>query len=238
MTPYVLVEGEQTERRILKPWFEYLYPGLSWVEHPDQVTTGSGFLLAAHGYPSILDNIKGACQDIEQFTSFDVFIIVCDAEEEDWAVHRQKFVDLVSQVSLRCPCIVAVPNCCIETWLLGNQKFMPRVPSETKLKDFAAIYNVRDHDPEALPAIVPHRNRADTHLEYLRAIFDDQGFRRFYRKNWVGPVAEEHYLRALIHRVSSTGHLKSFEQFLRDLNQVFPISQDTPTPAAPPPSPA
>ena len=237
MTPYVLVEGEKTEKRILRPWLKCLYPGLSWKDNPELVSPGEGFLLTSNGYPSILKNIEAACEDLEEFLSFDVLIIVCDSEDEDWGIHRQRFFDEVGKFAPRCPCVVAIPNCCIETWLLGNQRFVPKAPATDLLLGFAKEYDVRAKDPEDLPRMAEFRNRAETHLHYLKAIFMDRGLNA-YSKVHVGQTAEEHYLRSLIQRAESTGHLKSFDQFLRDLNQIFPITQHTPTPAAPPPSPA
>ena len=233
MTPYVVVEGKRTEPKVLKPWLTHLVPGLGWVRRAEEAGPGLGFMLAAGGYPDVLDRLRAAMEDIIRFPTFDALFVFVDAEDEPWADRRERFLEVISTSSLRVPTVISVASCCIETWLLGHRGMVRTQSDHPGLRTFLSAYDVRELDPENLPRLDGFRNRAATHEAYLKAVFESRG--RSYSKTHPGPAAEPAYLDELIRRLNETPHLLSLRHTLAELKS---LSQDTPTPAAPPPSPA
>ncbi|MCK6516546.1 hypothetical protein L6R46_16020 [Myxococcota bacterium] len=181
----------------------------------------------------VLNRLHDALVDIKQFPTFDALLVFVDAEDEPWAERRERFLEVISTSSLRVPAVISVASCCIETWLLGHRGMVRTQSDHEGLRTFLSAYDVRDQDPEGLPRLSGFRNRAATHEAYLKAVFESRG--RSYSKTHPGPAAEPAYLDELIRRLNETPHLQSLRHTLTELKS---LSQDTPTPAAPPPSPA
>jgi hypothetical protein len=222
MNLYIIVEGRHTESILYKRWIPTLLPDFQNIERVDNALhEGCGntfYILAGMGYPAYKKRIHDAVKDCAS-TDKPFHLIVCtDAEDvslEERLRENQETVDQAlsteNLVSLRHSIIVA--DCCIETWLLGNAKFIKRNPGNPALRNYLGHYNVIAQDPEKMPMKIGDRNRADTHLKYLKAVYRERGMS--YSKSHPGNAAEPHYLNELVERARAvqpdgSRHLRSF----------------------------
>lgn len=104
---------------------------------------------------------------------------------------------------------VAVADCCMETWFLGNVAVVRQAAQTEPLQRCQQHYDVRTLDPERMDLPEEHPgSRAAYHLKYLRAAFAERGMT--YAKESARHVTDATYLRALVKRWETTGHLGSF----------------------------
>ena len=108
---------------------------------------------------------------------------------------------------------VIVADCCIESWLLGHRRLVPRQPADTALAELKRFYDVSQNDPERMGCPSGHPlERARFHHEYLRQIFWHHG--QSYTKERPGIATEANYLAALRDRcldpAHAPAHLASF----------------------------
>jgi hypothetical protein len=175
------------------------------------------FLVAGHGYPSYLRRIENAVADLAMAGSPFTHLVVCvDAEEAGHAARLTEIEGVIEALGCPVPFTVIVADCCIETWLLGHRKFVKRNPQDAALRDFLQHYDVTAEDPEGMPPLATHRNRAALCLDYLKAVFRERKQR--YSKLNPGPAATEPYFAALCERAApvprGAGHLRSFGRLL------------------------
>lgn len=113
----------------------------------------------------------------------------------------------------RVPADVVVANCCIESWLLGNRKFIKRNPAGDALQSFRREYDVTQLDPEIMPNGRPARynTRAQYHKAYLRAAYMEHNLKLTESKP--GPALEPYYLQALLDRASAEDVPKQMRTF-------------------------
>lgn len=134
MSLYVVVEGRRTEARLYRAWLPVLFPGIEQVPRIEDATTHSFYLIAGEGYPSYLRRIESAVGDLGQEGSRFTHLLVCvDAEERG---HDERLTEIEEVIrAAGCPVAftVIVADCCIETWLLGNRKFVRRNPMRVRL---------------------------------------------------------------------------------------------------------
>ncbi len=120
--------------------------------------------------------------------------------------------------SLKCRVEVKfiVQHFCIETWLLGNRDIFRKKPSIQDLREFYAKFNIRDNDPEDLPAYEKKSmNRAQFAYAYLRlGINDAYGNQKCYNKSNPGIALEEQYFIKIKQRHINFSHIKSFKDFI------------------------
>jgi hypothetical protein len=194
---YVVVEGKRTEPKLFRAWLPELLPGATEIQSFDQARDKQFYLVAGHGYPSINRRIIAAINDIRDNPGlFDYLVIALDAEDRLVSDVRLGVLEVVEDTG-GCPVQVEiiVANCCVESWFLGNQKMMAVSPESPKLQDFQRWYDVRHQDPELMPEHPKARNRADTHIMYLKAMLAERSLK--YSKNNPGPVLGSKYLEAL-----------------------------------------
>jgi hypothetical protein len=207
---YFLVEGRRTEKKVYRSWVASVFPDLAFVDRPEDVTEGSVRIIAGYGYPQYLQEIDHVLEEISTVVvnRIDHLFVCIDAEERTF---EERLQELESHIQRRNPTVrytVVVQNCCIETWLLGNRRFVKKKPESQRLRELREFYDVRELDPEQMAAMESQQTRASFHEEYLKEVFRERGLS--YSKKRPGPATEPHYLNELARRHQETGHLQSF----------------------------
>jgi hypothetical protein len=240
---YLLVEGEQTEKKLYRAWLKSCFPQLAEVTQPADLTSNSFFMLAGMGYPSYLDRIPRALEDAARYGADHLFICV-DSEEFSYEQRRQEVqgvldtaVSTLEGSGLRHQgrTHVIVATCCIESWLLGHKKLIPRNPSK-ELSAFKSFYDVSVSDPERMGRPEGFLTRASFHLEYLREVFRHHA--KVYSKVNPGIAREPNYLAALRDRClneSVLPHLASFRVLWDTWQAMGARTNIEETPAVPEP---
>lgn len=224
MNLYGVLEGK-TEARIYAAWLPCLFPGLTRVHRIEDVVDDHYYLLSNMGYPEVLDSVRAAVDDINQQPErFDALLVAVDADDAGAGRRRVH----VEQALTGCPVptLVAIQDCCIESWLLGNRAFVlshdgasRRDPSTPALAPFRAHYDVCVADPALMPAPAEFiGTRATYHSRYLSAAFAERGQR--YSKRHPGQASKQHYLDALKRRFDDTGHIATFGRFLDECSTL------------------
>lgn len=220
MNLYFLLEGKRTEPQLYRRWLAHALPDLREVRHASELTGGAFRLKPAGGYPQILDRIRGSCDEVASAgVRLDGFFVCLDAEE---ATYDERYAEVASCLQRSSPPFrwtVAVQNCCVETWLLGDRSLLRPLPRTEDLRDLRRYYDVGRDDPEDMPARAGFATRARFHLAYLKTIVRDRNAGRSrtsfsYNKHSVGYFGEASHFRALVERYEETGHLGSFGHLL------------------------
>lgn len=221
MKLYFLVEGRRTEKKLYKAWLGHCFPQLREVAQAADLSADSFFILAGMGYPSYLQRIPGAIEDSARYGADHLFVCI-DAEERSYNERRQEVSSLLESAALALrsqglpfsgQVHVIVADCCIESWLLGHRRLVPRQPTDTALVELKRFYDVSRDDPERMSCPSEHPlERARFHYEYLRQVFWHHG--QAYTKERPGIATEANYLSALRDRcldpAHAPAHLASF----------------------------
>src|SRR5688572_7553444 len=102
------------------------------------------------GYPAYISRIPQALEDAARSGADHLFICI-DAEERSYAERRQEVQGVLESAEsalqhqglhYRGQLHVIVATCCIESWLLGHKKLIPRNPSSKRLSAFKSFYDV------------------------------------------------------------------------------------------------
>ncbi|HRI69206.1 MAG TPA: hypothetical protein PK156_33480 [Polyangium sp.] len=211
---YLLVEGSETEPALYNAWLPLLLPGSKRLARPEDAASTSGFyLLAGYGYPSILQRVQIAVDDITKFPGFGRLVVALDSEDRTVDEAAEEMRQEIAKCNCPVSTSVVVAQCCVESWLLGNHKFVKRNPVTDDLCAFRGEYDVVQFDPELMPnARRSHCNtRAQYHEAYLKAAYKEHGLK--FTKSRPGPALEEHYLKALLERAAreeNPKHLRTF----------------------------
>lgn len=220
---YFLVEGRRTESKVYPKWLSYLLPHFTRVKAFDEVNTNHYFLFSGEGYPSILDHLHDAIDDVNRVDRYTHLALCLDADEFTTAERADEVRQHVAAMGWRlnsCRLEIVVQNRCIETWFLGNRKMLSRAPQGRELVKYVAFYDVGEHDPEAMGIFPGFSTHADFHGSYLREMFAERVGAR-YSKVSPGPVLEATYLEELIGRVAAhADHLKSLQAFLSFCDRI------------------
>ena len=215
MNLYFLVEGEKAEKQLYTSWITFAFPQLREVDRPEDVAENTYRLVAGYGYPNILKRVDEVLQEIDEviLNRIDRLFVCVDAEEESF---DDRLKEVESRIEMGSPTVkstVLVQDCCIETWLLGNRRFIKPDPAiGSALRPFLDHYNVRERDPEAMPSPPPKLStRAQYQEAYLKAACRER--HSSYSKSRVGPTATRQYFDRLVERYEDAdrpGHLSSF----------------------------
>lgn len=237
MKLYLLLEGRQTEKILYQSWLGHCFPQLTRVEQPEDLTANTFFLAASKGYPFYLQQLPAVLEDCARNSADHLFICV-DAEELSYEQKRQELTQHLQKAAeglrrrdleYRGATHLIVANCCIESWLLGHRKLIPRQPPSQKLAEYRRFYDVSTDDPEHMGCFTGFSPRAHFHLEYLREVFRHHG--KTYSKTGPGIAREANYLAALRDRCldgsCNPPHLASFRH-LWDIWQGLGAQLDTP----------
>jgi hypothetical protein len=213
---YVVVEGRRTEPKIYRAWLPLLIPGLVPAARIEDATDHHFYIVAGGGYPSYKNRMLAAVEDLRLPHNRFTHLMVCaDAEEESCEDRRSELESVIIDASCPVPYTVIVADCCIETWLLGNRKFVRRNPQDPELRTYLRHYDVVSEDPERIPLHPDH---------YLRAAFRARILR--YGKDAPGKATDKSYFDALKDRATPSpqgpGHLASFTHLLALPSRYIP----------------
>jgi len=235
MNLYFLLEGKRTEPKVYPKWINHQFPSLTRVNRIDDVTADSYFLLAAKGYPLILQLMEQSLTDIcnhyiKNKIMIEHFFICLDADEDGYEERRYIVTEQINKIkkdkpdiSLYMPNIhIIIQNCCIETWFLGNRKMLKRKPQSRKLLNFKKFYDVSIKDPENMNCYdgkdYSFSNKAAFHEAYLKEMFSEQNLT--YSKEKPGITVNKDYFDSLVHRCFQTNDLTSLKHLLTIWNSI------------------
>ena len=212
MKMYLLLEGRRTEKKIYRAWFSHWFPNFRQAERIEDLSENTIFMLAGMGYPQYLRRIADAVADCTSAKVDHLFICV-DAEEELPNKRRSEVLSAISEIRTNSATDsvkihVVVQDCCIETWLLGHRKLIPRKPMSARLREYLTTYDVAVLDPEKLGSHQRFLTRSQFHFDYLREVFRHHN--KSFSKQNPGIALEQNYLEALLSRHRETGHISSF----------------------------
>jgi len=173
-TIYVIVEGARTEPILYGKWLPILVPGHREINRVEDATDDIYFIVAGHGYPSYMDRIKAAVEDIRHPDNRFTHLIVCVDSEECSVAKREAELEQVFRAhDCPIPARTIIADCCIETWLLGHRKIVRRNPESAELRQLLDLYDIVGRDPERMPNLGAS-TRARSHLRYLRVVFRER----------------------------------------------------------------
>ncbi|MFM6215437.1 MAG: hypothetical protein ACKPCQ_02620 [Dolichospermum sp.] len=229
-----LVEGGKTEPKVYKAWLQHLFPSLTFVVRPEDMTINTCRIIAGNGYPSMVDRQKKnpevsrleACLiDIVKFGNVNHFFICIDSEENSYTDRfhevKSKLDDLKSGCNIdssKTEIHIIIQHCCFETWALGNAEIpneYSSIVSSTVLSDFQAYYDILVNDPEEMSSCPPgyiFGTKAKFHERYLQEYLKQ--FDLSYSKKNPKVVECKKYLDALKKRCESMNHLSSLKLLL------------------------
>lgn len=222
MKMYFLVEGRGTEMRVYPNWVNKFLPKLPFYnDYEDFKNCDSGFyLISGEGYPSILNEIDSATQNVNNIGNVDYFFIILDCDEDHELVRHQKVLDKVNTELLdkRVEVVVIIQKRCFETILLGNRKVIPRNSTNQEMVSYLNYYDVTTVDPEHMGNYSDDLNHAQFHTKYLRKALVEKRIK--YSKSNPSAVTCESYTDELIKRVKATNHLTMFRSFVDYMEEI------------------
>jgi len=226
MNIYLVVEGEKTEMLVYEKWVGYTNDSLRVVKNISDVSDNNVYMIAGKGFPSYLDRIKAAVQDICTKTDahglqlFNRLVVAVDTEtatvEEKTEEIRGIVVEALNGSHMTFDLRVIAQHFCIEVWFLGNRDLLRR--SERRLSRIdIEHYDVSLNDPELLSVPDNYRTltKAQYAKKYLKNLVKDKYPTLTYRSNNPGPVLDASYYRSVVSRFNDTDHIQSFEAFIK-----------------------
>jgi hypothetical protein len=214
---YIVTEGK-TEKIVFKHWIPMVNPSLSYIENLDELSINNFYIVSGKGYPYYFEIIEDAIDDVNQL-QFDRLVLSMDSEE----MSKQEKYDEVNEFILQKRCNsdikIVVQHFCFEAWALGNRRLLRQNPSLPKLIDYKRFFNIKLNDPELLPAKHDEElNRSQLAEKYLCLAFNDRFRNLTYMKSNPQYIAHRTYLTQIRSRLTDTGHVASFGDFLEAFN--------------------
>ncbi|MCA9713768.1 MAG: hypothetical protein KC468_03625 [Myxococcales bacterium] len=202
-TLYFVVEGKRTEPALYGAWIPLLLPEYRRVRRIEDAAENTFFIVAGHGYPSYNERILAALEDIVGSDGGFTHLIVCvDSEERSIDERHEELQAVVHEKACPAPIQFIIANCCIETWLLGNMKFVRRNPQSAELRRLLGLYDVTERDPERMPSLdSTFSTRARFHCHYLQHAFKERDLA--FSKRRPGHAASKGYFEQLCRRTES-----------------------------------
>ena len=204
MNVYLVTEGK-TEKPLYQAWIKFLIPSLDYVESILDIEDNHYSILTGGGYPSYFDKIKNAITDINEHGNIDAFFICIDSGEMDYKEKYCEIEDLLDENPCLSKVKIIVQHFCIETWLLGNRKIIPRNSQNQIFNEYRNVFDVTRQDPE----MGTKRNREQSAKQYLSLAMQERN------TSFKKATTEQAYFAQLIMRINETEHLSSF-RFFRD----------------------
>lgn len=218
MNFYIIVEGDKTEMSVYPAWLSILAPAYTRIDNAWDVSENNYYIFCGGGIPSIYTHIKNAVLDINEINGkgvaqYDYLLVCLDTEDEsrDYILKQINKELKSSGVSLQnAELIVFEQKVCMETWFLGNQNVFKDNPQNAEYLEYIRYYNVGSHNPEDMGNIDADRfaTTARFHLRYLKRMLEERNMN--YSKSNTNEVQQQAYLRQLIKRFETTGHIPSF----------------------------
>jgi len=220
---YVIVEGELGAKKLYTSWIPYVNSTLTYAPEIADVVNNHFYIEAAFGWPEYFDRIRNAIANVDFLQrngtrQFDRLVIVIDSEDMTYAEKEAEVMaeiqPALNAVALAIDYRLVIQHFCLEAWALGNRRLAGGGPNAT-LAAYRALHNVHTLDPELLPPLpVQELNRAQFAYRYLRLLHNARYHRQTYGKNDPKVVAHKSYFNELVARLSTTGHIGSFNGFL------------------------
>lgn len=233
MNVYFVFEGK-TEALVYQSWLAVLAPHMTAVDQHDAAVKNHYYFESDMGVPDCYQVAANAVQDIHDHPHYDFLVLCLDADRME--VHEKRaeaLQEIESQLQglphkslpLNCQLVVLVQKVCLETWFLGNRRFVPKQASGQLLRQYMAYYDVRTSDPEGLAAafeqdaqhgqtLFGFRTKAQFHESYLREAFRDRLGGKTYSKSRPQEICHPSYLAELQSRVAETEDLRSLHAWL------------------------
>lgn len=217
MNVYVVLEGERAARKIYKTWIPIVNPDLQYIDYPNLLKQNNFYILAGFGQSQFLTNqIELAIKDVNNLP-FDRLVLAIDSEDSSFEDKLKELKERVEGIGCNVQVKYVIQHFCFETWLLGNKQIFRRKTKDEELQKFRAIFDVRNNDPELLPANNERAwNRSQFALQFLRAGLRDvhPANRISYTKKNPGVVATIGYFNQIKKRHVDKNHILSFKGFL------------------------
>lgn len=220
MNYYFLLEDSQSFIKVLPKWLNYM--GFRYIRVPDikLVEENNYIMQSGHGVTQLITKVLFDTIDtiISNPGKIDYLIIILDSENLDGQERRKQVQDKINERystnQIEFEIEIFVCNHCFETWLLGAKGIYPSgiVDNDSFFYPYYTYYNISECDPENM--LVPdnlNETIAKYHFHYLHELFRYKKIR--YRKNNTIYVESEEYFNAIIDRIQTTLHLKSFYEF-------------------------
>lgn len=222
MNLYFVLEGEETEVQLYPQWIKHILPNYTKVDFENQVTSDNFYIFSGGGIPSIYRHVVNAIKNINDNPIYDKLIVCLDGEEIGINARLLEIESYISnsnvELNEKCELHFVIQNICIETWFLGNQKIVKKIPEGLKLRSFLDHFNITIEDPELMSKMPAYRNRAHFHYSYFREVLKEHNL--VYRKSRPTVVMEKSYFKQLSKRVNETDHIPSFKQLLDLLKSI------------------
>ena len=213
MNIYLVTEGK-SEKKVYQVWIPLINPQLTYVDNIFLMDDNNFSIISGYGYPHIFKIIDGAIQDINQVGNIDRLIIVVDSEDMSLEEKQDEIISYIKSKKCLAEIQILIQHFCLETWALGNKRVGPRKPQNQNLKTYKQFYNVLESDPELLPQYPPENlKRAQFALRYLKLMLKEKHL--IYSKGHPKPIMHPTYFREIKKRFEFTGHIKSFQNFLK-----------------------
>jgi len=219
MKIYLVVEGEVSEKKVYDKWIRYYRPDLKIIKYLDEFVDNSVFIISGLGYPNYFDVIESAVGDVVSL-NLDKLVVAIDSEEMTYEDKRQEVTEFIESMGQNIQYNIIVQHFCLETWALGNKVIVTRHPKNDEVRLFRQFFDVLSLDPELLPPYEPKSlNRAQFAELYLRRLLNDKYRNLSYSKKNPKVLLNEKYFRRVKDRFETTGHIRSFNDFLLAFNQ-------------------
>ncbi|MBF0293624.1 MAG: hypothetical protein HQL96_00425 [Magnetococcales bacterium] len=233
MNFYLLVEGDRTEKKLYPAWLSLTFATMRQVWRIEDLQGDHFVVFAFKGQPLTPDKLTRHVEDVVSLGRIDHFFVMVDAEEESSAVRQQSIDRIIRKIPGHDTIhySIIVQNRCIETWFLGNRRFMKRNPQSEELRAYQNHYPVHEQDPELMPKMANFTGtHAGWHKKYLEAIFKEQNLT--YNKEPY-EVNKPSYFYQLYERVTSTPHLPSLKRLLDQWHGLGGTLPGYPAPSSP-----
>ena len=215
MNIHIVVEGVVGEKKVYQHWVPLVNPNLSYVQHISEIQDNHFTIIAGGGYPHYYEVIDAAIDDVNTQGNIDRLVVAVDSEEMAFGEKYAEIDALLSKSHCIAEIRVVIQHFCLETWALGNRRIIRPKPQDPRLRGYKRSYDVRNDDPELLPAYPPEElNRAQFAEKYLRRALQDKHRNLTYTKSNPNALLHSKYFQRVQERLEQTGHIRSFEAFL------------------------
>jgi hypothetical protein len=213
MRYYIVVEGASGEPQIYPKWIQYTNDTLIQIRDLRDKRDNAFYLISGYGYPNYLNVIEGAIEDVNTLGNFDYLVVAIDSEDKTYQEKYDEIIACVDKNLKKTTLKIIIQHFCIETWALGNRVACRKNAQDKTLLEYRRVYDVRNADPELLPAY-KDMNRAQFAYSYLRCVLYDWYPGAVYTKAKPAAILDEGYFSQIKKRSESTMHIQSFKVFL------------------------
>ncbi|EID0060411.1 hypothetical protein LA284_001990 [Vibrio vulnificus] len=221
MKLYFLVEGRSSELQTYPEWLRFHLPNLTrYTCFNDFKSTNKGYMLfSGEGYPSILDHIPNAVEDVRESLA-DYLFIILDSDEEAVDTREKVIQDIIVNLDIptRTEIVIVVQNRCFETLLLGNRQAVPRKAQDEPLITYYRYFNAYEQDPELLGNYDDDYTHSQFHAKYAKTAIRQKGF--IYSKSRCSSVSNPKYFENICKRYKDSNELKSLTPLIEALENI------------------